>query len=93
MTCREQHLEPSRSCEPTSVLVERICWNYVKFIRYRLIKKDEDRVRFTVWPTWLFVPNMCFHVLSHVSMGLLVFVYNVGNFETGHSIYDGALPK
>ena len=55
MTCREQHLEPSRSCEPTSVLVERICWNYVKFIRYRLIKKDEDRVRFTVWPTWLFV--------------------------------------
>ena len=59
MTCREQHLEPSRSCEPTSFLVNRICWNYVKFIRYRLIKKDEDRVRFTVWPTWLFVPNMC----------------------------------
>lgn len=74
MTCREQHLEPLRSCEPTSCLVNRICWNYVKFIRYRLIKKDEDRVRFTVWPTWLFVPNMFFHVLSHVSMGLLVFV-------------------
>ena len=46
----------------------------MKFIRYRLIEKDEDRVRFTVWPTWLFVPNMCFHVSSHVSMGLLVFV-------------------
>ena len=45
----------------------------MKFIRYRLIKKDENRVRFTVWPTWLFVSNMCFHVLSHVSMGLLVF--------------------
>lgn len=70
MTCREQHLEPSRSCEPTSVSVNRICWTYVKFIRYRLIKKDEDRVRFTVWPTWLFVSHMWFHLLSHVSIGI-----------------------